>query len=116
MPQPHNFNPTEPPPGLADDLDAISTITDLGAGNDVAVDFTSGSHFVFVEVGTGHTDSWSEIVAHPALHRASFFAKSRSADSPSWVRRKVIPSSPAGRLMVQLSSLPKCPLMTQSGH
>ena len=54
-------------PGLADDLDAISTITDLGAGNDVAVDFTSGSHLVFVGVGTGHTDSWSEIVAHPAL-------------------------------------------------
>ena len=74
MPQPHNFNPTEPPPGLADDLDAISTITDLGAGNDVAVDFTSGSHLVFVGVGTGHTDSWSEIVAHPALHRASIFA------------------------------------------
>jgi Ca2+-binding RTX toxin-like protein len=54
-------------PGLADDLDAISTITDSGAGNDLTVDFTSGSHIVFVGLATGHTDSWSEIVAHPAL-------------------------------------------------
>ena len=54
-------------PGLADDLDAISTITDLGVGNDIAVDFTIGSHIVFAGIGTGHTDSWSEIVAHPAL-------------------------------------------------
>ena len=54
-------------PGLVDDLNAISTITDSGAGNDVTVDFTAGSHIVFAGLGTGFTDSWSEIVAHPAL-------------------------------------------------
>ena len=47
-------------PGLADDLDAISTITDLGAGNDVAVDFTSGSH---------HRVCWSRNRPHRQLER-----------------------------------------------
>jgi Ca2+-binding RTX toxin-like protein len=54
-------------PGLVDDLNAISSITDSGAGNDVTVDFTSGSHIVFAGLGTGFTDSWGDIVAHPAL-------------------------------------------------
>jgi Ca2+-binding RTX toxin-like protein len=54
-------------PGLIDDLNAISTITDAGAGNDVTVAFSSGSHIVFAGLGTGFTDSWGEIVAHPAV-------------------------------------------------
>ena len=52
-------------PGLADDLNAISTITDLGAGSDVIVAFASGSHLVLSGLGTGQIDDWNEIVAHP---------------------------------------------------
>jgi len=54
------------PPGLVDDLDAITTITDFGAGNDVVVEFDSGTHIVFSGLGTGNIDTWSEMVLHPA--------------------------------------------------
>jgi len=54
-------------PGLIDDLNAISSIIDSGAGNDITVDFTAGGQIVFAGLGTGFTDSWGDILAHPAL-------------------------------------------------
>jgi Ca2+-binding RTX toxin-like protein len=39
--------------GLADDLDAISTIADQGAGLDVVVSFDSGSVLIFEGLGLG---------------------------------------------------------------
>ena len=53
-------------PGLVDDLNAISMVTDHGRGSDVIVEFDSGSRIVFSGLGTGHIDNWNEIVAHPA--------------------------------------------------
>jgi serralysin len=49
-------------PGLADDLDAISTITDLGPANDVVIDLAIGTRIIFVGRGTGAVDSWADLV------------------------------------------------------
>jgi serralysin len=53
-------------PGLIDDLNAISTVTDLGMGSDVTVEFASGSRLVLSGVGTGDIDNWNEIVSRPS--------------------------------------------------
>jgi len=52
-------------PGLADDLDAVSTVTDAGAGQDVTVDFTVGTTLVFANLGTGSVDSIADLVDDP---------------------------------------------------
>lgn len=52
-------------PGLVDDLNGISTITDFGLGNDVLVEFNSGSDIVFSGLGTGSIDTWSDMVFSP---------------------------------------------------
>jgi Ca2+-binding RTX toxin-like protein len=51
--------------GLVDDLDAISTISDLGAGNDLVVELVSGSSMIFAGLGIGDIDSWGDIVSRP---------------------------------------------------
>jgi Ca2+-binding RTX toxin-like protein len=56
-------------PGLVDDLDVLSTFTDLGPGDDVIVDLASGARIVFAGLGTGETTSWASLL-HPA-RRAS---------------------------------------------
>lgn len=53
------------PAGKVDDLDAISTIADAGAGGDVTVTFDSGSVIVFAGVGTGTTSSFADLVDDP---------------------------------------------------
>jgi Ca2+-binding RTX toxin-like protein len=52
-------------PGLTDDLDAITTVTDAGAGLDVTVEFTTGTTLVFAGVGTGLVDSLADLVDDP---------------------------------------------------
>ena len=52
--------------GLVDDLDAISTFVDPGAHQDLVVNFTSGTKLVLSGLGTGHVDSWADIVLNPA--------------------------------------------------
>jgi Ca2+-binding RTX toxin-like protein len=52
--------------GLVDDLDQISTFTDLGRHKDVVVDLANGTKLVFAGLGTGHADSWADIVLHPS--------------------------------------------------
>jgi Ca2+-binding RTX toxin-like protein len=52
-------------PGLTDDLDAITAVTDAGAGLDVTVEFTSGTTLVFTGVGTGLVDSLADLVDDP---------------------------------------------------
>lgn len=44
--------------GLADDLDAVSSIVDEGAGLDVIVTFDSGSRLVFEGAGLGPSNPW----------------------------------------------------------
>jgi Ca2+-binding RTX toxin-like protein len=51
--------------GLADDLDAVSSFSDAGAGGDVTVDLAFGTRIVFVGEGTGAVDSWADLVANP---------------------------------------------------
>jgi serralysin len=52
--------------GLVNDLDAISTIVDQGSGQDVVVSFDIGTRITFVGLGTGHVDSWADLVVNPA--------------------------------------------------
>jgi Ca2+-binding RTX toxin-like protein len=49
--------------GLADDLDILSTFSDLGLGNDVIVTFNAGTEFVLKGLGTGAVDSWTKLVS-----------------------------------------------------
>ena len=53
------------PPGLADDLDAITTVTDNGAGQDVIVQFDIGTTLVFEGLGTGAITSVADLVDDP---------------------------------------------------
>ncbi|MGO4834061.1 hypothetical protein AB4144_17520, partial [Rhizobiaceae sp. 2RAB30] len=53
-------------PGLVDDLDAISSFNDLGAGGNVVVTFDAGTELVLVGLGTGAVDSWADLVSDPA--------------------------------------------------
>jgi Ca2+-binding RTX toxin-like protein len=55
------------PSGLADDLDAVSTVADLGPGDDVVVDFAVGTRLVFAARGTGAIDSWADLAPRRAL-------------------------------------------------
>jgi Ca2+-binding RTX toxin-like protein len=54
-------------PGLADDLDAVSTITDLGPGDDVVIDLVVGTRIVFAGQGTGEIASWDALAPRHAL-------------------------------------------------
>jgi hypothetical protein len=67
-------------PGLADDLDAISTFTDLGPASDVEVDLTIGTQIVFVGRGTGEVDSWAELL--PAQALAQWAGSAKIASDP----------------------------------
>jgi len=49
-------------PGLADDLDAVTTVRDPGAAEWVTVDFTSGTTLVFLGIATGSVDSLADLV------------------------------------------------------
>ena len=53
-------------PGLADDLDAISTITDGGIRGDVEVAFDVGTVLIFVNRGTGTIDSIADLMVDPS--------------------------------------------------
>jgi hypothetical protein len=52
--------------GLLDDLDAVSSFSDLGAGNDVIAELDGGTHIAIQGIGTGNVNSWADIVSHPA--------------------------------------------------
>ena len=52
--------------GLVDDVDAISTVSDGGAGGDVTVTFDSGMVLIFAGRGSGAVDSIGDLVADPA--------------------------------------------------
>ena len=52
-------------PGVADDLDAITTVLDAGAGMDVTVAFDSGTVLVFEGRGTGAVGSLADLVDDP---------------------------------------------------
>jgi Ca2+-binding RTX toxin-like protein len=49
-------------PGLADDLDAISSFDDQGPENDVVIDLSNGSQIIFAGLGTGAVDSWADLL------------------------------------------------------
>ena len=51
--------------GLADDLDLITTVSDLGAGMDVVALFDSGSELIFEGLGTGSVTSIAQLVDDP---------------------------------------------------
>ncbi|MHA3978113.1 calcium-binding protein [Halovulum sp. GXIMD14794] len=51
--------------GLADDIDAVSTITDTGPGGDVILEMDAGTTIVFKNAGTGSVDSVADLVDDP---------------------------------------------------
>ena len=53
-------------PGLVDDVDAISTVSDGGAGGDVTVTFDGGTVLIFEGRGSGAVDSIGDLVEDPA--------------------------------------------------
>lgn len=57
--------------GLADDLDAQSTITDQGSGLDIIVTFDNGTVLTFEGLGTGDTDSFADLVTAPLTQLVS---------------------------------------------
>ncbi len=52
-------------PGLADDIDALTQITDTGPGGDVRVAFATGTTLIFRDAGTGAIDSIADLVDDP---------------------------------------------------
>ena len=51
--------------GLADDLEAVTFVTDAGLGLDVTVSFAGGTVLVFEGRGTGEVDSIADLVDDP---------------------------------------------------
>ena len=52
--------------GLADDLEAVSSVVDAGLGLDVTVSFFDGTVLVFEGRGTGDLDSIADLVDDPS--------------------------------------------------
>lgn len=60
-------------PGYADDIDAISTISDEGPGGDVILELHSGTRIVFEKAGTGQIASVADLVDDPLTQIVSDF-------------------------------------------
>ncbi|MCA8880034.1 MAG: hypothetical protein KDA73_08765, partial [Rhodobacteraceae bacterium] len=50
-------------PGLLDDLDAMASFRDQGAGQDVVVSLGQGTTLIFEGLGTGSVASFADLVA-----------------------------------------------------
>lgn len=53
--------------GLVDDIDALSTVTDFGAGADVLLEFFDGSSVTFVGYGAGTATSVGDLLVDAYL-------------------------------------------------
>jgi Ca2+-binding RTX toxin-like protein len=58
--------PDQGPPGLIDDLDAVSSVFDAGPDGDVVVTFDFGTTLTFVGLGTGAVMSIADLVDDPS--------------------------------------------------
>ncbi len=84
-------------PGVADDLDAVSTVTDLGPGNTLVIGFASGTRILFAGRGTGEIATWERILPRYALMR--------------WTRsEKAVHVPPALSVSTAASDLARLPL------
>ena len=89
-------------PGLADDLDAISTFIDLGPANDVVIDLASGSQIIFAGRGTGEVDSWADLL--PPQAEAKHAKKPKKA-------KKEASSQSAAALASRAAAVPELALL-----
>jgi Ca2+-binding RTX toxin-like protein len=89
-------------PGLADDLDAISSFDDQGPAKDVVIDLASGSQLAFAGFGTGEVDSWSELLPPKALRQ--------------WEHEKKPASRPVAARASRAAALPELGLLPRDHH
>jgi Ca2+-binding RTX toxin-like protein len=85
-------------PGLADDLDAISSFDDQGPANDVVIDLSNGSQIIFAGLGTGEVDSWAELLPPGAASKWKHLEKKPARQPAAALRSRATAVSELGLL------------------